>query len=49
MMHFMNSTILVIALHSLQWSIHNKDESKRGTVPYLLSSLVLIDSGVEVS
>ena len=27
----MNSTILVIPLHSLYWSIHTKDESKRGT------------------
>ena len=27
----MNSTKLVIPLHSLYWSIHTKDESKRGT------------------
>ena len=27
----MNSMILVIPLHSLNWSIHTKDESKRGT------------------
>ena len=26
-----NSMKLVIPLHSLQWSIHTKDESKRGT------------------
>ena len=28
---FMNSMKLVIPLHSLYWSIHTKDESKRGT------------------
>ena len=28
---FMNSVKLVILLHSLYWSIHTKDESKRGT------------------
>ena len=28
---FMNSMTLVIPLHSLYWSIHTKDESKRGT------------------
>ena len=28
---FMNSMKLVIHLHSLYWSIHTKDESKRGT------------------
>ena len=28
---FMNSMKLVISLHSLYWSIHTKDESKRGT------------------
>ena len=27
----MNSMKLVIPLHSLYWSIHTKDESKRGT------------------
>ena len=27
----MNSLKLVIPLHSLYWSIHTKDESKRGT------------------
>ena len=27
----MNSIKLVIPLHSLYWSIHTKDESKRGT------------------
>ena len=27
----MNSKKLVIPLHSLYWSIHTKDESKRGT------------------
>ena len=27
----MNSMKLVILLHSLYWSIHTKDESKRGT------------------
>ena len=27
----MNPMKLVIALHSLYWSIHTKDESKRGT------------------
>ena len=27
----MNSTKLFIPLHSLYWSIHTKDESKRGT------------------
>ena len=27
----MNSTKLVILLHSLHWSNHTKDESKRGT------------------
>ena len=27
---FMNSMKLVIPLHSLHWSIHTKDESKRG-------------------
>ena len=30
-MHHMNSMKLVIPLHSLYWSIHTKDESKRGT------------------
>ena len=30
-MHVMNSMKLVIPLHSLYWSIHTKDESKRGT------------------
>ena len=30
-MHIMNSMKLVIPLHSLYWSIHTKDESKRGT------------------
>ena len=29
--HNMNSMRLVIPLHSLYWSIHTKDESKRGT------------------
>ena len=29
--HDMNSLKLVIPLHSLYWSIHTKDESKRGT------------------
>ena len=29
--HFMNSMKLVIRLYSLYWSIHTKDESKRGT------------------
>ena len=29
--HIMNSMKLVIPLHSLYWSIHTKDESKRGT------------------
>ena len=28
----MNSKKLVIPLHSLYWSNHTKDESKRGTV-----------------
>ena len=28
---FLNSMKLVIPLHSLYWSIHTKDESKRGT------------------
>ena len=28
---FMNSMKLVIPLHSLYWSIHIKDERKRGT------------------
>ena len=28
---YMNSMKLVIPLHSLYWSIHTKDESKRGT------------------
>ena len=28
---FMNSMKLVIPLHSLYWSIHTKDESKRGS------------------
>ena len=27
----MNSMKLVVPLHSLYWSIHTKDESKRGT------------------
>ena len=27
----MNSMKIVISLHSLYWSIHTKDESKRGT------------------
>ena len=35
---FTNSMKLVIPLHSLYWSIHTKDESKRGT--RLLSSLL---------
>ena len=30
-MGIMNSMKLVILLHSLHWSIHTKDESKRGT------------------
>ena len=30
--HIMNSMKLVIPLHTLYWSIHTKDESKRGTV-----------------
>ena len=30
-MYTMNSMKLVIPLHSLYWSIHTKDESKRGT------------------
>ena len=34
----MNSMKLAIPLHSLYWSIHTKDESKRGS--RLLSSLV---------
>ena len=29
--HIMNSMKVLIPLHSLYWSIHNKDESKRGT------------------
>ena len=29
--YIMNSMNLVIPLHSLYWSIHTKDESKRGT------------------
>ena len=29
--HIVNSMKLVIPLHSLYWSIHTKDESKRGT------------------
>ena len=29
--HIMNSMKLVIPLHSLYWSIHTKDESKRGS------------------
>ena len=29
---YMNSMKLVIPLHSLYWSIHTKDESKRGSV-----------------
>ena len=31
MPEIMNSMKLVILLHSLYWSIHTKDESKRGT------------------
>ena len=31
-MHHMDSMKLVIPLHSLYWSIHTKDESKRGIV-----------------
>ena len=36
-------------LHSLYWSIHTKDESKRETAFAFISSLVWIDSGVVVS
>ena len=30
-LQLLNSMKLVIPLHSLYWSIHTKDESKRGT------------------
>ena len=49
----MNSMKLVISLHSLYWSIHTKDESKRGTafafifgVNWLLRCCVTASFGV---
>ena len=38
----MNSMKLVITLHSLYWSIHTKDESKRGSAfAFILVSIDL--------
>ena len=46
----MNSKKLVIPLHTLHWSIHTKDESKRGTAfAFIFGVNLLWRCGITVS